>query len=761
MDGTCKDLCSSQERQERLYSSTVSTVELEHSERPGWTSKHLMVKKFQRSAAGLDAAHHSEVRPPSVLLETVRYLCSHVIDLDLLQHDDPRWRDDRRKSSSKPVFAGDLEFFLRDRLRSVAKDLALQSYSADGRRTHPDAISCLETIVRFHIIVSHDCCESDPANFDPKMNWSSLSGFVASLDQLYKLARLQQPAAVADVWCQHEPTMRAYMLLAMLPAPLRMWKTASETQLDSIRASSRIQGWLTELAQCATSKQVFANETFATALSVCHACLSGDYGAFFGIVRSCRDVLFVSVMHAQFDRMRLRALQCVNSVYRVCTLETLAETLCCENLAHAQTICDTAGMDVQPSSSGVMRVTLDSKVEIPTARSAEVLGRLICRKSRLVEELRRHQTRGSIVLAARAGGKKNKALTSRITASTTSTTSSRSSDVHVVQKHNSATAAALSAPRASSESKHREQKTGKTSQKTGKISQRSPMTSSLSSEIMLTDIEKLGSMIIIEIRNVENPPGRAFIFKDDSTKARPRKNRRQRQTYVCRMTEQDARQYEVASSSNKGLILAVERKYLAMHANALRTREHRLALSVLQASSVPNAAVAVVCGAAHAKQVCGLFQSRASEAVIGLVAVPLQTKKNGKVSVERRDVMDAWMRHPLTGGEKGIEINMGHHLLHMLELISQEVSALQSEGRLPKSPLRLILIAQRKKSGRKKSVKLDCPGGKRHLGETSEECAVREVNEEVGFALLSHDQKFLVSRSLDETMLGFVVHVDN
>ena len=57
-------------------------------------------------------------------------------------------------------------------------------------------------------------------------------------------------------------------------------------------------------------------------------------------------------------------------------------------------------------------------------------------------------------------------------------------------------------------------------------------------------------------------------------------------------------------------------------------------------------------------------------------------------------------------------------------------------------------------------MRIDCLGGKRHFGEFAHECAIREVNEEVGYQMLTPvSQQFLCSFPLDENMESFVAVV--
>jgi hypothetical protein len=751
--GTCQSMCPANERMERLRFNTLATVETEHSERPGWTLEQLMVKKFRRSAAGSSKVQPSEVRSTSILCDTLRYLCSHVIDLDRIQHDDPRWRDDTRKSHSRPIFAGDLELFLRDRLRMVAKDLALQGFSADGQSSDANAIYCMEAIVRFHIIAAHDCCEADITDFDPHMNWSSLSGYVSSLDHLYKLARKQQSVAVANVWCANEPVMRSYMLLAMLPPPLHLWmSTPQQNQKDEI-AAKRIQTMLTDAMN---NHHCLSHPLFLNAICACQSVLSKDYATFFNIVRDCKDIVFLCGLHSQFAYMRVRALQSINYAYRsFFTLKSLADLLCCDDETQAQSICSAVGLDVQPSSTGILRVVLDHKKKIPTVKQSDrQLGCLLSKKSTAVACLYEYQTRGSIVLATSNPFKVSNDFSD-------ATKSNNKSDCKIGNPPLPASHASLipSKQPTLTESKH--QVKNKTSPKK-------------KNEIVVDSINELRSKIIIEIRKISDPNGHAFAIKDDLTKCRSKN--KVAKVFIHRLNKKDASSY--VSSNNKQNSIAVEKKISNLYTEAFKSREHRLASSVLKESSIKNAAVAILCQRSKIGQICQSFRTRETESVIGLIPVPFAcatskekqrhgdedtattTNVTATFSLGKQQVMEAWKRQPLTSKEDKVEIKLGHHLLRMFHPLSTAIRRLQQSGKLtiPVKNLFLVLIVQR--SGGSKSVRIDCLGGKRHFGEFAHECAIREVNEEVGYQMLTPvSQQFLCSFPLDENMESFVAVV--
>lgn len=76
------------------------------------------------------------------------------------------------------------------------------------------------------------------------------------------------------------------------------------------------------------------------------------------------------------------------------------------------------------------------------------------------------------------------------------------------------------------------------------------------------------------------------------------------------------------------------------------------------------------------------------------------------------------------------KIEIGHHLKTMMNLTSMK----------GKDNFIFTMITTNKSSN-KNVIKIDCPGGKRHLGETSFECAVRETEEETSLMI---DETWLI-----------------
>ncbi|XP_036115827.1 SAC3 domain-containing protein 1 [Molossus molossus] len=108
--GTCPDMCPAAERAQREKEGRLHRFEVV----PGCCGKRpradpqRAVKEYSRPAAGKAKPQPSQLRPPAVLLATVRYLASEVAE----RTDAPR---------------AEVASFVVDRLRAVRLDLALQS----------------------------------------------------------------------------------------------------------------------------------------------------------------------------------------------------------------------------------------------------------------------------------------------------------------------------------------------------------------------------------------------------------------------------------------------------------------------------------------------------------------------------------------------------------------------------------------------------------------------------------------------------------
>ncbi|XP_072099927.1 SAC3 domain-containing protein 1 isoform X2 [Mobula birostris] len=116
----CLGMCPERERSERQKQGRLHRLELVTG---------AAVKEWRRPAAGCEAVAPAELRPPAVLLQTVRHLMEKVVPRAELGPEPEPW----------PV----VHDFVMDRLRSVRQDLSAQRLGGDA------AAAILEQSLRF------------------------------------------------------------------------------------------------------------------------------------------------------------------------------------------------------------------------------------------------------------------------------------------------------------------------------------------------------------------------------------------------------------------------------------------------------------------------------------------------------------------------------------------------------------------------------------------------------------------------------------
>lgn len=119
-----------------------------------------VVKSYGRSAAGQGPPHPEDIRPPQVLLKSVRYLISEVLPTRTLP-----WNE--------------VYDFVFDRLRAVRQDLVIQ-----GTPTK-ESVEILEPIARFLAYAGYRSCEEPASRFDAAIHGRHLLECVQRLLVLY------------------------------------------------------------------------------------------------------------------------------------------------------------------------------------------------------------------------------------------------------------------------------------------------------------------------------------------------------------------------------------------------------------------------------------------------------------------------------------------------------------------------------------------------------------------------------------------------
>lgn len=143
------------------------------------------MKAFSRPAAGQPPPLPSDVRPPQVLVSTLKYLINEVIP---------------QLPRSHP--------FLWDRTRSIRQDFTYQNYSG------PEAIECNELIARIHLLSLHIMLTSDQ-EYSKQQELEQLNKTLQTLSELYDSNRKNN----TNVSSPREAEFRSYILLSHINDP--------------------------------------------------------------------------------------------------------------------------------------------------------------------------------------------------------------------------------------------------------------------------------------------------------------------------------------------------------------------------------------------------------------------------------------------------------------------------------------------------------------------------------------------------------------
>ncbi|KAF2490567.1 hypothetical protein BU16DRAFT_432259, partial [Lophium mytilinum] len=196
--GECRDMCPEFERVQRIVQNDVHAHENEplsllFGRSARVFDEYRMVKKFRRSAAGNEEQLPSDLRPPTVLKQTLDYLfCSLLSDFKLK----------------------DVQTFIWDRTRAVRNDFSIQQVTRD--EDVKIAIECFEQIVRFHILSMHEMSgdDNDASDYSWAQDYEQMDKTLLSLDAYYSDNRgksYQSP---------HEAEFRAYQVILCMKTPV-------------------------------------------------------------------------------------------------------------------------------------------------------------------------------------------------------------------------------------------------------------------------------------------------------------------------------------------------------------------------------------------------------------------------------------------------------------------------------------------------------------------------------------------------------------
>ncbi|GJQ80915.1 hypothetical protein Trydic_g4732 [Trypoxylus dichotomus] len=254
--GTCPDMCPEKERLMREIQHQISLYEQEPSEKT--MSPFLAVKQYSRSSADQEVPLPHELRPVTVLKQTMSYLLHKIANI----------------CDNPDTNLAEWYHFLWDRTRGIRKDITQQELCCKG------SVELVEQCARFHIHCSARLVAEDASVFDQKINTENLTKCLQTLKYMYHDLQLKNES------CSNEPEFRAYVILLNLNDANFMWEVQ---QLQ---------------------KEIQKSKEVQFALKVYSALDKNNYVRFFNLVKST-SYLNACLLLRYFVQVRLTALKTI------------------------------------------------------------------------------------------------------------------------------------------------------------------------------------------------------------------------------------------------------------------------------------------------------------------------------------------------------------------------------------------------------------------------------------------------------------------
>ncbi|KAF2418922.1 hypothetical protein EJ08DRAFT_563870, partial [Tothia fuscella] len=334
--GRCKDMCAEYERVQRIARNEVWEAEKVIVTHPNGSttrepSEARMIKIFRRSAAGVDEQLPSDLRPPKVLLATVKYMFGEFLD--------------ENESTLDVVHP-----FLWDRTRAVRNDFSiLQLSDLPSVRIQ---IECYEQIARFHILTLHQV--GAPASVPERYNWQQdreqLDRTLLSIQNFYRNYQTQYRSP-------NEAEFRAYSIIFALDNKSSSLEDALQSWGKDIQNDKRVQ---TAVALYAAANEI-VNPKGPLQPAARVATAQQNWDRFWKIMASDHvPYLMACVCEIQFNLIRRGILTSIWSAFRVSptrgtedwTLEVLGETLFLEDEEETQAFVENQGFSVAEKADG-------------------------------------------------------------------------------------------------------------------------------------------------------------------------------------------------------------------------------------------------------------------------------------------------------------------------------------------------------------------------------------------------------------------------
>uniref|UniRef100_A0A6J0VAB4 SAC3 domain-containing protein 1 n=1 Tax=Pogona vitticeps TaxID=103695 RepID=A0A6J0VAB4_9SAUR len=291
---------------------------------PGRPDPERAVKEYSRPAAGKPPPAPSELRPPAVLLATVRHL------LALAEEEDD---EDDKKKEGAPAAAGRVSSwergaFVADRLRAVRLDVTVQRLS--GR----PAAALLERALVYLLHAGHhhhqqqQRLEEAPAGFDAHLHRGHVQETFAALRRAYRQAEEEEEEEGGPP-LPSQARFQALFLLYHLGSTEALWQTLQLP--EEVRTSPELR----------------------TALAINGAFLERNFARFFRLARAL-PYLPSCALHQHLGSVRRLALMTFSSGFsaRNCRypLPRLARLLAMDDLEEAAELCRAHGLAVTEGS---------------------------------------------------------------------------------------------------------------------------------------------------------------------------------------------------------------------------------------------------------------------------------------------------------------------------------------------------------------------------------------------------------------------------
>ena len=227
MQGRCMNMCSLAEIEARQSINDWSIFELDTAKYRASRSKNgepqiinpkFAIKKYERSAADRKVDDADNIRPPSVLLQTINYLITEILDYEKKgpKYSNYKYVEDPRYNVIQEIY-----LFFSDRSRAIRQDFIVLNNHSER-----NCIQTFERIARFHLLASNEFAELE--QFNDMQNSQQLTATLTSLREFYQHSRKNLFLSKDAYKSTNEAEFYSYSLL---------WNINDKVKLEEIMVS--------------------------------------------------------------------------------------------------------------------------------------------------------------------------------------------------------------------------------------------------------------------------------------------------------------------------------------------------------------------------------------------------------------------------------------------------------------------------------------------------------------------------------------------